>query len=191
MPFACGASSCSRPVITSPTGPRVSGFSGERRGTATRIGERLGSGSSDRHHIAGLATVSLELAQFLRRAQRQQRRPLVGVVHSLDPPRAAFAQADDLMVGQGGVAAVDRGGLQHVLSHLICVRILDLASVSPSVRPISDNLASSRCSGPVLRSGIAGAVSESCCHTRQVARGAFVPAISAYSNGLAREGVSK
>ena len=60
----------------------------------------------------------LQLAELARRAQRQQGGALVPVVHQLEAALAALAQANDLIVGQGGMAAVDMAddvgvGLQH------------------------------------------------------------------------------
>src|SRR5581483_6983874 len=48
-----------------------------------------------------------ELVHLARGAQREQRRALVAVVHELQPALAALADAADLVVGQGRVAAVD------------------------------------------------------------------------------------
>ena len=60
----------------------------------------------------------LQVAHLARDAQREQRRALVAVVNQLQPALAALADAADLVVGQGGVAAIDMAdhvgvGFQH------------------------------------------------------------------------------
>ena len=50
---------------------------------------------------------AIELTELARRGQREQRGAAVTVVHDLDRARARFAQADDLIVRQRRVPAVD------------------------------------------------------------------------------------
>ncbi len=60
----------------------------------------------------------MKIAHLASGAQREQRRALVTVVNQLQAALAALADAADLVVGQGGVAAIDMAdyvgvGLQH------------------------------------------------------------------------------
>ena len=50
---------------------------------------------------------AIEAAKFAGGVEREQGRAFVAVVDDFEPGRAAFADAGDLIIGQGGVAAVD------------------------------------------------------------------------------------
>ena len=47
------------------------------------------------------------LANFKGRPHRQQAGTLIAIMHNLDAPRTALAQAGDLIVRQGGMPAID------------------------------------------------------------------------------------
>ena len=66
--------------------------------------ERLHAGAGRR---VGAEDHAVQFAELLRGAQREQRRAFVAVVHELEAALAAFAEADDLIVGQRGMAAVN------------------------------------------------------------------------------------
>ncbi len=77
--------------------------------------ERLHAGAGRR---IGAEDDAVEVAHLARGAQREQRRAFVAVVNQLQPALAALADAADLVVGQGGVAAIDMAdhvgvGFQH------------------------------------------------------------------------------
>ena len=66
--------------------------------------ERLHAGAGRR---IGAEDDAVELAHVARDAQRVERRALVAVVDQFEAALAALADAADLVVGQGGVAAID------------------------------------------------------------------------------------
>jgi hypothetical protein len=53
------------------------------------------------------AGASVQRAEFLGGPQGQERRAFIAVVHEFEAAFAALAQADDLIVGQRGVPAID------------------------------------------------------------------------------------
>src|SRR6266436_3899087 len=90
-----------------------------RRRVAAALGadDAVDDGHADAGEIAeldagagrrvGAENDAAEIAHLARGSQRKQRRALIAVVNQFEAALAAFADTADLVIGQGGMAAID------------------------------------------------------------------------------------